>query len=222
MKKAVFPGSFDPITLGHVDIIKRGLPLFDEIVIGIGINAKKNYMFSVEERMKFIGNTFFAEEKISVETYKGLTVNYCKEINANFILRGLRNPADFEFEKTENNTFKVTLPKTNLVVELRLLTGKDEKWLTKAMEQKRKNKLAETILTDQIRLFTVSVNGISDKLTLNQFINTLPASDSRFLRNAYKALTPNLDLKQEFCCPECGSDTTMEVPFTADFFWPKS
>ena len=129
---------------------------------------------------------------------------------------------DFEFEKTENNTFKVTLPKTNLVVELRLLTGKDEKWLTKAMEQKRKNKLAETILTDQIRLFTVSVNGISDKLTLNQFINTLPASDSRFLRNAYKALTPNLDLKQEFCCPECGSDTTMEVPFTADFFWPKS
>ena len=100
MKKAVFPGSFDPITLGHVDIIKRGLPLFDEIVIAIGINAKKNYMFSVEERMKFIGNTFFAEEKISVETYKGLTVNYCKEINANFILRGLRNPADFEFEKS--------------------------------------------------------------------------------------------------------------------------
>ena len=64
--------------------------MFDEIVIAIGINAKKNYMFSVEERMKFIGNTFFAEEKISVETYKGLTVNYCKEINANFILRGLR------------------------------------------------------------------------------------------------------------------------------------
>ena len=72
MKKAVFPGSFDPITLGHVDIIKRGLPLFDEIVIAIGINAKKNYMFSVEERMKFIGNTFFAEEKFPLRPTKAL------------------------------------------------------------------------------------------------------------------------------------------------------
>ena len=99
MKKAVFPGSFDPITLGHVDIIKRALPLFDEIIIAIGVNAKKNYMFTIEERIRFIQNTFFAEEKISVETYKGLTVDYCKSVNADFILRGLRNPADFEFEK---------------------------------------------------------------------------------------------------------------------------
>lgn len=99
MRKAVFPGSFDPITLGHVDIITRALPLFDEIVIAIGINAEKNYMFNAEERMKFIQNTFSDEKKISVEIYKTLTVDYCKEINADFILRGLRNPADFEFEK---------------------------------------------------------------------------------------------------------------------------
>jgi pantetheine-phosphate adenylyltransferase len=99
MKKAVFPGSFDPITLGHVDIISRSLPLFDEIVIAIGINAKKNYMFNLEERKRFIQNAFFAEQKISVETYTGLTVDYCKSIQADFILRGLRNPADFEFEK---------------------------------------------------------------------------------------------------------------------------
>jgi pantetheine-phosphate adenylyltransferase len=99
MRKAVFPGSFDPITLGHVDIISRSLPLFDEIVIAIGINAKKNYMFTVDERKRFIQNAFFAEEKITVETYTGLTVDYCKSINADFILRGLRNPADFEFEK---------------------------------------------------------------------------------------------------------------------------
>lgn len=99
MKKAVFPGSFDPITLGHIDIIKRGIPLFDEIVIAIGINAKKNYMFTVDERKRFIQNAFFAEEKITVETYTGLTVDYCKAIDADFILRGLRNPADFDFEK---------------------------------------------------------------------------------------------------------------------------
>lgn len=99
MRKAIFPGSFDPITLGHLDIIERGLPLFDEIVIAIGINADKKYMFPLEKRMQFINETFKDEPKISVATYSGLTTDYCKEINADFILRGLRNPADFEFEK---------------------------------------------------------------------------------------------------------------------------
>jgi len=99
MKKAVFPGSFDPITLGHVDVIERALPLFDEVIIAIGVNAEKNYMFSIEDRVKFIEKAFEEKEKIKVKTYKGLTVDYCKEINADFILRGLRNPADFEFEK---------------------------------------------------------------------------------------------------------------------------
>lgn len=99
MRKAIFPGSFDPITLGHLDIIERGLPLFDEIVIAIGINADKKYMFPLEKRVQFIKDTFKDEPKISVSTYTGLTTDYCKEINADFILRGLRNPADFEFEK---------------------------------------------------------------------------------------------------------------------------
>lgn len=99
MKKAVFPGSFDPITLGHVDVIERALPLFDELVIAIGVNAEKKYMFSLEERISFINKAFADQPKIKVETYKGLTVDYCKDINADFILRGLRNPADFEFEK---------------------------------------------------------------------------------------------------------------------------
>ncbi|MFN0729875.1 pantetheine-phosphate adenylyltransferase [Polaribacter gochangensis] len=98
-KKAIFPGSFDPITLGHIDIIKRGISLFDEIVIAIGINSEKKYMFSLEERKKFIEDAFSTEDKITVETYTGLTVDYCTSINANFILRGLRNPTDFEFEK---------------------------------------------------------------------------------------------------------------------------
>ena len=104
MRKAIFPGSFDPITLGHEDIIKRAIPLFDEIVIAIGINAEKKYMFSLEERKQFIEETFQNEPKISVIIYEGLTIDICQKINANFILRGLRNPADFEFEKAIAHT----------------------------------------------------------------------------------------------------------------------
>lgn len=99
MKIAVFPGSFDPITLGHVDIIERAIPLFDEIIIAIGINADKKYMFETEQRQNFIENTFAHQPKVKIATYTGLTVDYCKKIDAKFILRGLRNPADFEFEK---------------------------------------------------------------------------------------------------------------------------
>src|SRR5690606_5730289 len=104
MKRAVFPGSFDPITLGHYDIIVRGLTLFDEIVLAIGVNAEKKYMFTLKERTHFLEEAFKDEPKIKVMTYKGLTVDFCKNINADFILRGLRNPADFEFEKAIAHT----------------------------------------------------------------------------------------------------------------------
>jgi len=104
MKRALFPGSFDPITLGHYDIIKRGIHLFDEVVVAIGINADKNYMFSLKERQQFIEEAFKDEPKVKVVTYEGLTIDFCKKIDAQFILRGLRNPADFEFEKAIAHT----------------------------------------------------------------------------------------------------------------------
>lgn len=104
MRKAVFPGSFDPITLGHYDIIKRSIPLFDEIVVAIGVNSEKKYMFSLEERKRFIEEAFKDEPSVSVVTYEGLTIDFCKKIKAKFILRGLRNPADFEFEKAIAHT----------------------------------------------------------------------------------------------------------------------
>ncbi|TCI85255.1 pantetheine-phosphate adenylyltransferase [Tenacibaculum sp. M341] len=104
MKRAIFPGSFDPITLGHYDIIHRGVTLFDELVIAIGVNSDKKYMFPLEKRKQFIEEAFKDEPKIKVVTYEGLTVNFCKEIDAQFILRGLRNPADFEFEKAIAHT----------------------------------------------------------------------------------------------------------------------
>lgn len=104
MRKAIFPGSFDPITLGHYDIIKRSLPLFDEIVVAIGINADKKYMFSLEDRIQFIKDSLADEPKITVISYEGLTIDLCRKLNADFILRGLRNPADFEFEKAIAHT----------------------------------------------------------------------------------------------------------------------
>lgn len=96
---ALFPGSFDPITLGHESLVKRALPLFDEIVVAIGENSEKKYMFSIEQRISWIENVFQNEPKVRVSTYNGLTVNFCKKIGAQFILRGLRTGADFEFER---------------------------------------------------------------------------------------------------------------------------
>ena len=104
MRKAVFPGSFDPITLGHTDIIERALPLFDEIILAIGTNSNKNYMFTLEERLRFLKETFKNEPKITVTTYQGLTVDFCKEQDAGFLLRGLRNAQDLEFEKVIGQT----------------------------------------------------------------------------------------------------------------------
>jgi len=103
-RKAVFPGSFDPITNGHFDIIKRGVSLFDEVVVAIGINGEKKYMFSLEDRKRFIEEAFKDEPKVSVITYEGLTFDLCRKLDAKFILRGLRNPADFEFEKAIAHT----------------------------------------------------------------------------------------------------------------------
>lgn len=104
MKRAIFPGSFDPLTSGHYDIINRGVTLFDELIIAIGVNDDKKYMFSLEERKKFIEDSFRDNPKIKVVTYTGLTVDFCTKNNVEFILRGLRNPADFEFEKAIAHT----------------------------------------------------------------------------------------------------------------------
>lgn len=100
MKRYVFPGSFDPITLGHQDIIIRALPMCDELIIAVGENINKKYLFSLKERLYFINKTHGHEPKIKVESFQGLTINFCKVVNATAIIRGLRNPADFEFEKS--------------------------------------------------------------------------------------------------------------------------
>jgi pantetheine-phosphate adenylyltransferase len=99
MRTALFPGTFDPITLGHTDIIDRSLDLFDKIIIGIGVNASKQTMFSIDQRTQWIENIYKGNEKIAVKEYKGLTINFCEEIEANVIIRGIRSVGDFEYEK---------------------------------------------------------------------------------------------------------------------------
>jgi pantetheine-phosphate adenylyltransferase len=129
MKRALFPGSFDPFTLGHVDIIKRALPLFDEIIIAIGINADKKYMFSLEDRVRFIQDNYNGNPKIKVETYTGLTIDFCKKLNIEFILRGLRNPADFEFEKAIAQTNR----KLSTIETVFLLTSAETSYISSSI-----------------------------------------------------------------------------------------
>ena len=128
-KRALFPGSFDPITNGHVDIINRALPLFDEVLIAIGKNADKKYMFDLEQRLDFMKEVFGGNEKIKIVTYTGLTVDFCRLNQIDFILRGLRNPADFEFEKAIAQTNR----KLANIETIFLLTSADTSFISSSI-----------------------------------------------------------------------------------------
>lgn len=100
MKTAVFPGSFDPITLGHVNLVERALPLFDRIIIAVGINSQKSHLFDLDKRLESLRIVFAGEPRVSVDSFEGLTAHYCQRIGARYLLRGLRNASDFDYEKT--------------------------------------------------------------------------------------------------------------------------
>lgn len=136
MRICLFPGTFDPVTLGHVDIINRALPLFDKIVVGIGINTAKAPMFSPEQRRDWIREIYKDEERVEGAVYEGLTIDFCKQIGANFILRGIRYVSDFEYEKTIADANR-TLDKT---IETVFLTG-----------EPKYTSVASTIVRDIIR-----------------------------------------------------------------------
>ncbi|MBC7382288.1 MAG: pantetheine-phosphate adenylyltransferase [Bacteroidia bacterium] len=112
---ALFPGTFDPITVGHINIIKRGLPLFDHIIVGIGHNSTKSTLFPVEKRVGWINEIFKNEPRVTCEFYEGLTVNFCELRGATYILRGIRNMADFDYEKNIAQMNKIIYPKAETV-----------------------------------------------------------------------------------------------------------
>jgi len=122
IKKCLFPGTFDPITKGHLDILYRALPLFDEIVIGIGVNSSKKPMFPLEQRIAWIEEIFKDKPQISVASYEGLTVDFCNQIDARFILRGIRFVSDFEYEKAIADMNRMLQPQ----IETYFLTSSPE------------------------------------------------------------------------------------------------
>ena len=121
---------------------------------------------------------------------------------------------------TETNTFLIALPKTGRKAEARLLSGHDEKRVMKVIENRRKHNLSETPVTTQMKQFVVSIDGHTDKTELNNFIDNMPTLDAQYLRVAYNRIVPNIDMALPFHCAECGTESRLEVPFTAEFFWP--
>lgn len=119
-KIAIFPGSFDPFHIGHESIVRRAIPLFDKIIIMIGYNANKKSFFSVEQRMKWINQIFSNVEKVEVRSHNGLTVDFCKEVEASYILRGLRTSADFEYERAIAQVNKQMHPEIETIFLLTL------------------------------------------------------------------------------------------------------
>jgi pantetheine-phosphate adenylyltransferase len=135
-RTCLFPGTFDPLTLGHVDIINRALPLFDKIVVGIGLNAAKGPMFTPEQRLAWIQEIYKDEPRVQGAIYDGLTVEYCKKIESHFILRGIRYVSDFEYEKTIADANRTLDP----TIETIFLTG-----------EPKYTSVASTIVRDIIR-----------------------------------------------------------------------
>ena len=126
-----------------------------------------------------------------------------------------------ELEFTENGTFFIALPKTEVKVECRLLTSKDEKLLEERAKKKQKMGLPDTALTDQYKSFIVSLNGVSERGLVDEFVDVMPAGDLHFLSKEYERIRPDLDLGQSCICTHCGGDNQLNVPFTANFFWPE-
>ncbi|WP_316789976.1 pantetheine-phosphate adenylyltransferase [Pedobacter frigoris] len=118
MKIALFPGSFDPITIAHVDILTRALPLFDKIVVGIGLNSSKQSFLSAEKREEIVKTIFSSYDNVEVQLYEGLTVDFCKKINAQYMVRGVRSVADFEYEKAIAQINQTMMPEAETIIIL--------------------------------------------------------------------------------------------------------
>lgn len=208
-------------------LIKKGIAierLLQNVVVDRSINTKdllvgdKNALV-IATRVTGYGSDYHTQLRCPACAQ---TVEQVFDLDKKSIYHATDNDiAEDGIVSTNNGTYILKTPVTKVDVEVRLMTGKDEEYLSKLSENKRKQKLLETPLTDQLRRMIVSVNGENSGQLISQFIDHLPAMDSKFLRNSYQKVVPDIKLAQQFSCASCGHTQELEVPFTVDFFWPR-
>lgn len=212
-------------------LIKKGI-VFDRLLQSLMVdkNIKLDDLLVGDKNAILIGARIsgYGAEYKTLTTCPGCGRSETHEFNLEEC--PLRGPVDFEttddeemktfVEEGEDGYYLIRLPKSKVTAEIKLLTGLDERRATAGREMRKKRKLAERELTEHFKSIIVSLNGVDDPLLVEQFIEKMPATDSRFLRKIFIKLTPNIEMKQEFVCEDCDHEQVMEVPFTADFFWP--
>lgn len=219
----------DEDTLTSRNLLKKGIAIErllqdlivdKRIMLGSLLIGDKNAII-VSARKTAYGADY--ETKITCPSC-GKNVSYQFDLNNCSTFHGATQEVleENNIQFSERGTFVFMLPILNTPVEIRLLNGKDEQWIVQKSKEAENTKNAnESTLSDQLRLMVVSINGVEDQNTLIKAIPLLPAKDSRHIRDMYKLLNPNIDLSHEFSCSSCSFETRLEVPFTADFFWPK-
>ena len=211
--------------LSSKTLLKKGLAL-DRFMQSVIVDSKINVQdLLVGDRNAILiaaRATGYGEEYTTQITCPscGETSRFTFDLSQKSTIKG-GDELENEITWTNNNTFVVKLPVLNVNVGLRLLTGKDEQYLTKLSQNKRQGQLGDTSFTDQLKMTIASVNGREEQATINSLVNNLPAKDSRYLRTVYGRTVPNVDLRQWFECSNCFHQEEVEVPLTAEFFWPK-
>jgi hypothetical protein len=202
-------------------LLKKGVAI-DRMIESVLVDK------SIKVRDLFIGdkNSILIAARISgfgASYDANITCKNCGQVGEqHFNLQEVvRKEVDDDIEFTENGTFFVDLPSSKIRAECKLLTGADEDWLMKKVEKKRKLKLAESLLTDQLKLIIVSLEGVTERGPVENFVDVMPAKDSNYLRKEYDRLKPDIDLSYLFECESCDASNTVNIPFSTNFFWPE-
>lgn len=201
-------------------LLKKGVAIermLESIIVDKNIKCKdlfvgdKNALI-IASRISGFGNDYEAQ----------VTCTHCgAACEQNFDLTEVKTketPEDIKF--SENGTFFITLPKTGIIAECRLLTGNDEKVLTAKAEKRKKLKLPDTALTDQYKAIIVTLNGVSERSTVEEFVDLMPALDATHLRKEYERARPDIDMSYDFTCESCDAENAVDLPFSTNFFWP--
>ena len=216
----------DEDVLNSKALLKKGIAI-DRLLQGVIVNKRikvdsllvgdKNALI-VAARITGYGEDY--STKVSCPAC-GVASDCDFDLDESLIVNSGENIDDVEAILVESGVFSLTLPRTKFTVEVRLMTGADEKKIIKLAQSKQIHKLPDTPLTDQFRAFIVSVDGNTNRVDINRFIDLMPARDARHLRNVYSKIMPNVELKHNFECDGCGYEQVIDIPFTVDFFWPR-